>query len=227
MIPSILFLLLRRYQKHHPEKTGLIAAHLRFVARLALLLLLMTGAACYAFSQERVLQYTINRNGEPVGSLTLKEIRNGDKISLRLQSNVKTSFLLTVEVTAQEEALYENGVLVSSSFYQKVNNNERANTKMQATGAAYKVTNKQQTTLLKNYPITYNMICLYTVEPVHVRHVFMDKYQQFVPVEVLGAHHYKLTFPDGAYNEYYYKDGLCVKVKMNSNWFNAIMELKR
>jgi hypothetical protein len=226
MLPSLLFLLLRRYQKRHPEKARLLCTRFYYVARVALLLLLTAGMALYAFSQERVLQYVVKRNGNAVGSLVVKENKTNNQTTYKLQSLVKSSFLFTLTVKALEEAVYENGILTYSHFYQKVNSSERANTKIQVTGAAYKVTEKQEATLLKRYPITYNMVCLYTMEPVHVRQVFMDKYQKFVPIETISPHHYKIVFPDGAFNEYYYQAGICVKVKLNSTWFSAVMELQ-
>jgi hypothetical protein len=225
MLPSLLFLLLRRYQRKHPEKARLFCTRLHVAARVVLLVLLTAGIAVYAFSQERVLHYVVKRNGNSIGNLVLKETKADNRTTYKLQSAVKSSFLFTLTVKALEEAIYENGILTYSLFYQKVNSSERANTRIQATGAAYKVTEKQETTLLKRYPITYNMVCLYTMEPAHVRQVFMDKYQKFVPIETISPHHYKIVFPDGASNEYYYQAGICVKVKLNSTWFSAVMEL--
>jgi len=226
MIPSILFLLLRRYQKKHPEKARLLCTRFYFVARVALLLLLTAGIALYAFSQERVLHYVVKRNGDPTGNLVIKENKAGNRITYKLQSAVKSSFLFTISVNAIEEATYENGILTYSHFYQKVNSKERVNTKIEASGNAYMVTNRQEVKSLNHYPITYNMVCLYTVEPLHHTRVFVDKLQQFVLIESLGAHHYKITFPDGNYNEYYYQAGICTTLKLNNTWFRAEIELK-
>jgi hypothetical protein len=186
----------------------------------------MLSISVYAAAQERVLQYTIKRDDNPVGLMTVKELKSGNRITFKLQSAVKTSLLFTIQVKALEEAVYENGVLMYSRFYQKVNSNERVNTHIQANGAAYKVTNKQETEVLKQYPITYNMVCLYTMEPLHVRNVFMDKNQKFAPIEKTGPHQYKIMFPDGGFNEYWYQNGTCTRIKMNSTWFSIEMELK-
>ena len=226
MLPSLILLLLRRYQKRHPEEARLLCTRFYFVARVALLLLLTTGIALYAFSQERALRYVIKRNGNAVGNLVVKETKEANRTVYKMQSLVKSNFLFTLTVKAIEEAIYENGNLTYAFFYQKVNSSERVNTKIQATGAAYKVTDKQEITLLKRYPITYNMVCLYTMEPEHVRQVFMDKYRKFVPIETISPHHYKIVFPDGASNEYRYRDGVCVNIKLHGTWFSAVMELE-
>jgi hypothetical protein len=227
MIPSLIILLLRRYQKRHPEKVRHLVVRLRFAARIALLLLAMTGIALYAFAQDRVLQYTVKRSGTMVGNLVVKEKKTDDRITYHLQSAVKSSFLVTVAVHATEEAVYEKGILTYSRFYQKVNNNERVNTYIHATGSDYTVISKTEKKLLKKYPITYNMVCLYTMEPLHVTTVFSDKFRKFLPIETVGPHHYRIRFPEGGDNEYYYQSGLCVKVKLNGTWFSAEMELKR
>lgn len=205
----------------HAVRTGL-----RFAVRVVLLLLLTAGMAFYAFSQERVLQYIIKRNGDAVGNLILRENKSPNRVTYNLQSAVKTSFLFAITVKAIEEAIYENGILTYSHFYQKVNSNERVNTEIQTSGKGYVVISKQEVKPLKSYPITCNLVCLYTTEPLHTARVFADKFQQFIAIENLGAHHYRITLPDGNYNEYFYQAGTCIKVKLNSTWFSAEMELK-
>jgi len=227
MIPSLLFLLVRRYQKRHPQAVRRLASRLRFAARIGLLLLLMTGVAIYAFSQERVLPYIIKRSGTTVGNLIVRENRTGNQISYKLQSVVKSSFVFTVTVKTQEEAIYDNGVLTYLRFYQTLNNSERVNTKIEATTNGYMLVSEKESKPIYKDPITYNQICLYTVEPLHLKKVFADKFKQFIPIEIISPHHYKITFPDGASNEYFYQDGICVKAKLNTTWFTAEMELKR
>lgn len=227
MIPSLIFLLLRRYRKQYPEKAQKLLYKLRFVARIAVLLLLTICMALYAYTQERVLHYTITRSGSPIGTLVLKENKEGVRTTYGLQSHVKTSFLVPVVVTTMQEAIYENSVLTYLRFYQKVNNNERVNTQIRAAGNGYAVVNSKESKAVSSYPITYNMICLYTVEPLSVKMMFADKFKQAIPIETLGPHHYKITFPDGAYNEYYYQSGICTKVKLYTTWFNAEMVLKK
>ena len=227
MLPYLLFLLLRRYQQKHPGQTRLFFTRFPLVLRVTLLLLLTAGIALYVFSQERVLQYTIRRSGAAVGNMIVKEDKNSNGITYKMWSTVKTSFLFTIIVKAIEEATYENGVLTYSHSYQKVNSSERLNTEIQANGKGYTVISKQDVKPFTSYPITYNMICLYTMEPLHMARLFVDKSQQFVPIESLGRHHYKITFPDGNSNEYFYEDGICTTVKLYGTWYNAEMELKR
>lgn len=227
MIPSLIFLLLRRYRQRYPEKTKQLLHKLRFAARIGLLLVLTIGVALYAYAQERILQYTIKRSGSTVGTLVLKEKGEGSRITYSLQSHVKSSFLFPVVVKTVEEAIYEKGVLTYLRFYQKVNNSERANTQIRATGNGYAVVNESAAKPVSSHPITYSMICMYTVEPLGVKMMFADKFRRALPIETLGPHHYKVTFPDGASNEYYYQSGICTKVLLHTTWFDAEMILKK
>lgn len=226
MIPSLHFLSLRRYQKVHAERKKRLSSKQHFAARIALLMLLTVCIALCAFTQERILQYTVSRSGNPVGRLMVRESKQGNQATYKLQSAIKTSFLFTITGRAMEEAIYENGILIYSRFYQRTSGNERMNTEIEAEGKSYTVINNTDAKPLNKYPITYNMVCVYTVEPLRRTRVFADKFQQFVPVEYICPHHYKITFPDGSYNEYYYRAGVCIKVKINATWFDAEMQLK-
>ena len=226
MLPSLIFLLLRRYQQKHPENAKLLFSRLRFAARITVLLLLTVCMALYAHAQVLVLQYQVSRGGALVGTLVVQESKQNGQVKYKLQSAIKTSFLFTITGKVIEEATYENGILTYSRLYQKLNNKERVNTEIQARDNGYHVTSSAVTKPLNKYPITYNMVCVYTVEPLHRSSVFAERFQRFVPVEKLGPHHYKITFPDGAYNEYYYKAGICIKVKVATTWFRAEMNLK-
>ncbi|HUP12096.1 MAG TPA: DUF6134 family protein [Niastella sp.] len=226
MLPSLIFLLLRRYQQKHPENAKLLFSRLRFAARIGLLLLLTVCMALYARAQVLVLQYQVSRGSALVGTLVVQESKQNGQVRYKLQSAIQTSFLFTITGKVIEEAVYENGILIYARMYQKLNNKEQVNTEIKAQGNRYHVTSRAVTKPLNNYPITYNLVCLYTVEPLHRTTVFVEKFQRFVPIETLGPHQYKVTFPDGAYNEYYYKAGICIKVKVSTTWFRAEMNLK-
>jgi hypothetical protein len=74
--------------------------------------------------------------------------------------------------------------------------------------------------------IYYNMVCLYTQEPVSVNQVYSDKFQKFLPIQILGKQHYKIDFPDGNSNQYYYQNGICRRIESNNTLFPVVMELK-
>jgi hypothetical protein len=109
MIPSLIFLLLRRYQKKHPQGAKLLFSRLRFALRVALLLLLTLGLSILAASQDRVLHYAVVRSGNLIGNLTVKESIAGKRAVYQLKSEVKENFIFTVTGKAVEEAFMKTG----------------------------------------------------------------------------------------------------------------------
>lgn len=171
--------------------------------------------------QEQQLQYAIHRQGEKVGVLTYQQKTEGSQTTYAIQSDVKVSMLLTFRVQAWEQSVYRNNVLQSSSLVRKVNGRERTNKQIVNTGNKITITSKNNTTLEKNYVIHYSTHCLYATEPLRYTSVFSDNYQQFLHIEKLGPQHYRIQFPDGGSNEYFYQGGLCRRVKLRSRLFDA------
>ena len=182
------------------------------------LLLLLCGAG---WAQEQSLQYAINRHGKRVGELTFKQVKESTKTTYTVESLVKVSILLSFTVQAWENSVYENDVLQSSSLVRKVNGKERTNKVIKTTGSGLTISNKNEEKVVKNYLVKYSTHCLYVAEPVSYTNVFSDNYQQFIPIQKLAVHHYKISFPDGGSNEYFYENGICKKVKVRSSLFDA------
>jgi hypothetical protein len=224
MIPIILTMLWRRYKKIHPE--GLPFSVLSFYLLRFLLMLIMLTIFVWANAQGKRLDYTIKRNGKAIGDMHIKEVREGSRISLRLESKVKASFIFSFTANGIEEALYENGILLYSFVYQMLNGNEKLNKKTKLVDSNYVVNNKGTEEKLERKAIYYNMVCVYTHEPVDVRWIYSDKFQTFIGILKLEDHHYKIKFPDGNSNEYFYKEGVCNRVELNTSLYSATMELK-
>ena len=211
MIPTFLDMLFKRYQTHQYK---------------VLILLVALSVFAIANAQETNLVYTIKRHGGQIGYMNVKEVKAGTKTSYKLESLIKTKFIFTFTAKGTEEASYENGVLQSSSVYQKLNGNERVNKKTKFTGTDYVITDDGSEEKFDSKAINYNMVCLYTKEPFQISHVFSEKFQAFIPIQKMNEHHYKISFPDGNYNEYYYNNGTCTKIEVSHSLYSAVMELK-
>jgi hypothetical protein len=185
----------------------------------------IASCASMTKAQEKALSYTIKTDGQSVGTLNIMKAALGNKICYKLKSEVKTKFIFTYVANGIEEAVYENGILVYSSVYQKLNGKEKLNKQIKRSGDKYFVTEKGSQKFLPDTIIGFNMICLYSNEPVHTSQVFSDKFQKHLPIQKVGEHHYKVSFPGGHYNEYYYSNGVCTRIEVNHSLYNAIMEL--
>ena len=189
--------------------------------RQAMLLCCLLFTATVVLAQEQKLSYAVHRNGKRVGDLNVRKLRAGTKTTYRIQSEVNVRMLLSVSVKALEQSVYENEVLQSSSVLRHVNGKEKANKRIHNNGRGLTVSENGESHELKNFLVKYNTHCLYGTEPVHYTNVFADNYQQFVPIVKVADHHYRISFPDGNSNDYFYENGVCKKVKVRSQLFDV------
>jgi hypothetical protein len=176
-------------------------------------------------AQEKNLLYQVIRNGNKIGHLSLHESRAGDVIKFKLLSEIKTRVIFTITASGSEEAEFEKGILRSSSFTQTVNGKEKVNKKTFNKGTHYTVNNNGKETRINYSTIAYNMVCLYTIEPINKTLVYSDKHSAFLSVTKIKEHHYRIKFPDGNFNEYTYEKGTCKSIKVESTLYSITMEL--
>jgi hypothetical protein len=227
MIPTLILILMRRYQRNYPQQFLILKAKLFYTARIVLLMVIVFLLALMTEGQEKHLKYSIKRNGSTIGSMYVKEIKDGKTIRLKLESNIKTGFIFTFSAKGIEEAKYDNGVLVYSSVYQKLNGNEKMNKQIRYANNSYVVSNKGREEKLYNIKISYNLVCIYNSEPVNASLIFSDKYQKFLPIQKIEDHHYRIRFPDGSANEYWFQNGVCKKIEIDHTFYSAVMELNQ
>lgn len=190
------------------------------------LLITLPGIVISVTAQEKKLQYSIKRNGDEVGNIWFVQNISGTRTTLKMESEVNTRFIFSFKAKAKEEAIYDNGILTWSSIYRQMNGNVKADKKTKANGAAYTVYKGNKTETINNYPIRYNMLSVYINEPVNIPQVYSDNFQKQVDIQKLAEHHYKIRFPDGNYNEYFYTNGICSKVEVHHSMYRATITLK-
>lgn len=189
-------------------------------------LIVLLAMAISSNAQEKKLEYNIKRNGDIVGTIHFIQSVAGNRTVLTMESEVNTRFIFNFKAKAKEEAIYDNGIMTWSSIFRKLNGNVKADKKTKAVGNAYTIYKGNKTETLQNYPIRYNMLSVYVTEPIAISKVYSDNFQQQIDIQKIAAHHYKIKFPDGTYNEYYYADGVCSKVEIHHSMYRATIELK-
>jgi hypothetical protein len=227
MIPAIILMLMRRYQKNYPQQFLVLKAKMFYAVRIVLMVAIALILATITKAQEKNLSYTIKRNGSKVGIMQVKEIKEGKTISLRLQSDVKTNFIFTFSAKGIEEARYDNGILVYSSVYQRLNGSEKVNKQIRFANDSYVISNKGKEERLYNVKIYYNLVCIYNHEPNTTSLIFSDKHQKFLPIQKIEDHHYRIRFPDGSANEYWFENGTCKRIEIDHTLYSAVMELNQ
>jgi len=226
MIPALIYFLIRHYQQKNIETVKKNNSIPFKVNKLILLLMLCMIIAITTSSQEKKLEYQVKRNGTTVGNVHFTQNLTGKRVTLKMESEVKARFIFTFTAKAREESIYDNGILTWSSIYRKMNGTVKADKKMKAVGNAYTIYKDNKPETMNQYPIFYNMLSIYTVEPVTFSKVYSDNFQQFLDIKAVKDHHYKIEFPDGNYNEYFYEKGICCKIKIHHSLYSATIELK-
>jgi len=226
MIPVLIIWLIKHYRENNKGKMAGVAPkiakkYLPFVAAILLLIILLIFST-NSYSQNKTFNYQIIRNGDKVGSLLFSETSTGDLDYLKMESDVKTRLIFTFTAHASEEAVYNNGILLRSSIYRRLNGTEKANKQHEATGnRQYLIRTGKTSEFTKTYPITYNMLSLYSKEPENISKVYSDNFQTFLAIEKAASHKYKITLPDGNYNYYYYKNGILNLVEVHHSFYSA------
>jgi hypothetical protein len=177
-------------------------------------------------AQDKKLVYQVFRNGTQIGNLVLQETKTGEKTHFKLHSEITTRVIFKISAKGTEEAEFEKGVLRNSSFTQTVNGKEKVNKQTSHKGTHYIVSNNGKETRISQASIAYNMICLYTMEPLNRLKIYSDKFSSFLSITKIKDHHYKIKFPDGNYNEYIYENGICKSIVVESSLYSVTMELK-
>ena len=226
MIPVLIIWLIKHYRENNKGKMAGVAPkiakkYLPFVAAILLLIILLIFST-NSYSQNKKFNYQIIRNGDKVGSLLFSETSTDDLDYLKMESDVKTRLIFTFTAHASEEAVYNNGILLRSSIYRRLNGIEKANKQHEATGnRQYLIRTGKTSEFTKTYPITYNMLSLYSKEPENISKVYSDNFQTFLAIEKAASHKYKITLPDGNYNYYYYKNGILNLVEVHHSFYSA------
>lgn len=222
MIPVLIIWLIRRFREKNKIKTvAIVSQNPKKYFRLLLLLLSLALSSIKSHSQQKSLTYQIVRNGNKVGTLQFSENSVGDMDHLKMESDVNTRFVFKFTAHSNEEAVYYNGVLLRSSIYRQLNGTEKVNKQHQAGNQQYLIHAGQRTEVTKNYPITYNMLSLYSREPENINQVYSDNFQSFIAIQKTDQHKYKITLPDGNYNYYYYKNGVLNLVEVHHSFYSA------
>ncbi len=172
-------------------------------------------------SQSRSLNFQIIRNENKIGTVRFSENTSGTTDSLKMESNVKTRFIFTFIGFVLESATFRNGVLSESSIYRKFNGDEKVNKQHRAMNSQYVISKGATSMVMKDYPITYNMLCLYSKEPVNISKVYSDNFEKFLSIQKVDTHKYRITLPDDNYNIYHYIDGVLNRVEVHHTFYTV------
>lgn len=180
-----------------------------------------------AISQETKLEYKVKHGSSEIGSVVVIHKVTGSRQSIQLVSNVKAGSLITFKIIEKAEAQFENGFLMFSAIYREVNGSEKVNSKHRASNAGYIIESGSKRDSVCCFKISYDLLSMFMQEPINVTSVYSDNFREFIKIKNLGKEQYRLDFPNGVYQKYYYKNGLLVKQEIHNTLYTAVMELSK
>lgn len=172
--------------------------------------------AASAIAQQQQYHYNVLHKSDNIGRMSITQSQTGDELNVRVVSTVQMHMLMTIKVNVAEESFYKKDRLMQSSIYREVNGKQKANRQTNYSGDCYKLITEGKIGKLNKTFIGCNLAKLYCNEPVNTGEVYSDNFQQFFALKIVSEHTYRLDLPNGNYNIYYYKNGICNKVDVHN-----------
>jgi hypothetical protein len=138
-------------------------------------------------AKEKRLEYAIKRNGDVIGNIHFVHGIAGNRTVLTMESEVNTPLAFNFIAKTKEETIFDKGIMTWSSIFSKLNGNVKINKKTKSNGNTYTVYEENKTEMLDNYPIRYNMLSVYIIEPLNITKVYSDNFQQQIDIQKVMA----------------------------------------
>jgi hypothetical protein len=175
---------------------------------------------------DRKLEFNIVHRSDVKGTVQLYDHWEGNIRHIKAESLVQTNFLFQISVRTIEEAVYKEGMLIFSGFYQKINDNEKSNRSIVWKNGSYQFIGKINSAKLPDHPVENTILSLYYKEPVNVHEVFSDNFQEYLPVCKTATGQYRVDLPNGNSDFYNYKGGRLVRVEVEQPFYSLQFILK-
>lgn len=176
-------------------------------------------------AQEKTVNYNVLRNGTVIGQMQFSQKTNNNDVFLKISSEVKTRLIFGIDIKTEEGSHFKNGKLISSYVKRHVNGKEKANKTTQLIDSGYKTLAENKKGQIKQNYIDYNLMLLYSKEPVGENQVYSDSFQQFLVIKKTNTHSYRIVLPDGNYNDYHFLNGVCQKVELHHSLFTINIQI--
>ncbi|MEP7165020.1 MAG: DUF6134 family protein [Ferruginibacter sp.] len=224
MIPMLIYLLFKKIREQKEPQAGSIRISPVFkscIKALVCILVFLFLSSILINARGQKLNYKVVRNGSEIGWMKLEKTTDGNFCKMILSSEIRFHLIILLSATVVESACFDNGRLIFSSQYHKTNGSVKVNEQTRLTPTGYEVTKANEKEKLDIPDVNFNLICLYFQEPYAQKRVYCDKQQSFADIEKTGDGGYKVRFPNGDSNCYYYTDGVCSKVKIEHTFYSA------
>lgn len=172
-------------------------------------------------AQSQTLSFEVRKNNSHIGNISITKRINSDTVVYDLFSKIKAKIILSFNVTGIEKTIYKHGLLIYSSVYRKLNAKEKVNKELHFNAGKYRLVNSGRISTLPVSKINTNLVLLYFNEPVNISQVYCDNQNSMANIVLIETGKYRVTFPDGSYNIFYYQNGKCKKVDVFASLYEV------
>lgn len=173
------------------------------------------------FAQRTQWTYKIARDGKQIGWMKLQKTDSANRMMLSLNSEVKTRFIIALDIDVTDMATFEEGRLIHSATIRRTNNRTKLDKQTRRRGTKYEVSQEGKTQVHSFPVIRANLLSLYFFEPAGLQEIYSDMHERFIPVKRVKDGSYEVKFPDGNSNLFYYANGLCTRIQIKHSFYTA------
>lgn len=169
--------------------------------------------------------YNIRAMGMDVGTITVNQQRDGERLTVEAISQVEVRIIFKIKMKYIQTCTYENGVLQESLLEIYKKGEVDSTTSLTKKGDGYTL-HKDDEVSYVNDIINYSGSLLWFHEPKDLMEMYFEISGEKTTVNKLGAHEYQITDPhNGNKNEYTYKNGVLQLAIIKHTMANVYLEL--
>jgi len=187
---------------------------------------LITTIFCELQAQSKTEIWNIRAMGMDVGTITVNQQRDGDRLVVEAISQVEVRIIFKFKVKYIQTSIYEKGELITSSLKTYKKEKVNSDTRLTKNGNGYILDKDGEISHVKD-KIYYSGSLLYFNEPINIKELYFEINGEKTIVEIEETHKYLITDPhNGKKNEYTYKNGVLKNAIVKHNMANVYLERK-
>lgn len=182
---------------------------------------LLFSQPLFAQYQEKGIMFWIYRGEDKIGSVIAISIKDGPKQAYRIETHVDVRVVFSFKADIVVRNTFVNEVMTEASARRVLNGTVKINNSIAKQSGRYQMINKDQDTTYYKGLINNCVSQLYFKEPLNQSYVFSEAFLEHIPLIKNTAGNYELRMPDGHINHYFYKDGECIEVAIETQLSNV------
>lgn len=164
------------------------------------------------YTQQNILTYRVMHSNKQIGIMTIHRTTSGQRTEFFMASEVRKRLIALFTINETHTETFINGIMMDASVNRKINGKVNAAKKTYLSGVTYTCISGESRQSKIWDPVTLSVLGMHFIEPVEMTAAFSDNFQQLLKIYPIGNHSYKLVFPDGNINIFYYSNGVCSKI---------------